>query len=62
MGQVGSKGNVDPWQITNKMSYIKLLKPTITYIQASIKFVKTGKHIKIKYEHIKGKQEHIKSQ
>ena len=34
------------------MSYMKLLKPTIAYIQANIKFVKTGKHRYIKYEHI----------
>jgi len=35
------------------MSYMKLLKPTITYLQANIKFVETGKHRYIKYEHIK---------
>jgi hypothetical protein len=30
--------------LTNNHSYMKLLKPTITYIQANIKFVKTGNH------------------
>ena len=38
---------------------MKLFKLTIAYIQANIKFVKTDKHRKIKYDHIKSKQAQI---
>jgi hypothetical protein len=53
---MGNAGNM--YRIYNNMSYMKLLKPTITHIQANIAFFKTGKYL---YELIKSKSEHIES-